>query len=279
MTFSSFSQEKYDVDGQTYTLKTEVSGTLDLLWNVIDKQYRYFIKKGAAIVELKNTKNATKDFQEEYKATLKNLTSGAAISSEDLKFTLPSLRDFVNDYNASQDPDYIIEGNRFKLQTRFGIFGGLSNVPFVENPDNVDLSMFFGELEFLDGANDRRHSVYFRGKHIAEDDLFAYATTQLGLGYRFKVIKSRVFNLYTNVTFATLNFSKTTITTETEPDIITKDVSATNFDIPFILGVGMEIRLANSLFFTVDYDEIFAVFLNNQGNSSRHFSFGAKFNL
>ena len=35
----------YNVDGTFYDLKSEVSGTIDLLWNIIDNEYRYFIKK------------------------------------------------------------------------------------------------------------------------------------------------------------------------------------------------------------------------------------------
>ena len=55
-TLISYSQQEYTIDGQTYILKTEVKGPINLLWNSIDNEYRYFIKKGSSITELKNTK-------------------------------------------------------------------------------------------------------------------------------------------------------------------------------------------------------------------------------
>jgi len=60
-------QEKIDVNGKTYELKTEVEGELDLLWHVIDKQYRYFVKTNDGnILELLNTKKENR-FQENIK--------------------------------------------------------------------------------------------------------------------------------------------------------------------------------------------------------------------
>ena len=270
----------YTVDGSSYELKTEVSGTVDLLWNIIDKEYRYFVKKDATVIELVNTKEDSKTYQEQYKKTLKDLTSDVELSVDKLKFTLPSLRDFINDYNKARNPDYVIEKKAFKLQTRLGILGGMTNVPFVENPDNEILSMFFGELEFYDDVTLRKHSFYMRVKHIPQKEQFKYETTQLGLGYRFKFIKTEVFNLYSNVTFATLNFSKSSLTfIDDDMERVTNDRSATNFDVPFIFGIGLDVRLTNNLYATFDYDELFSVFFDNQDNFSKHLAFGVKFNL
>ena len=66
-------QETFEVDGSSYSLKTEVDGTLTLLWNTIDGEYRYFAKKGSAITELKNTKT-NRRYQEEYKEYYSSLT-------------------------------------------------------------------------------------------------------------------------------------------------------------------------------------------------------------
>ena len=45
-------------------LKTQIDGKIDLLWNIIDNQYRYFIRtEDGTITELKNTKNADNKFQ------------------------------------------------------------------------------------------------------------------------------------------------------------------------------------------------------------------------
>ena len=53
--FSALAQKQYTINGKTYELKTEVNGTIDLLWNIFDRKYRYFIRKDSMITELVNT--------------------------------------------------------------------------------------------------------------------------------------------------------------------------------------------------------------------------------
>ena len=54
----NFSQETYTVNGESLELKTEIDNELDLLWNVIDGQFRYFVRtKDGTLTELKNTKD------------------------------------------------------------------------------------------------------------------------------------------------------------------------------------------------------------------------------
>jgi hypothetical protein len=273
-----FSQETYTIDGKTYELKSEVTGTLDLLWNVIDGKYRYFIKKENEITELINTKGDNKKYQEQYKSVLANLTNNK--STKKLKLTLGSLRSFINEYNAEVDSTYKPSFKKAVLKVRVGLFGGTTNVPFVNNPNNEKSTLFFGELELYDEATLKSHSLFFRAKRILENDDLKYSTTQLGLGYRFKFIKTKAFNLHANVTFATLNFTTATISfVNSDDEVIVKEQSVTNFDAPFIFGVGIDVKITKSIFLSFDYDEIFAAFLDNQGNSSAHFSGGIKFNL
>jgi len=78
---SLFAQKQYIVNGNSYTLKSEVEGTISLLWNIIDGEYRYFSKKGSEIIELKNTANE-KEFQNEFKQVLANHTSDYNITTE-----------------------------------------------------------------------------------------------------------------------------------------------------------------------------------------------------
>ncbi|WP_370002266.1 hypothetical protein [Winogradskyella sp.] len=48
-------QETYAINGETLELKTEIDGKLDLLWNIIDGEYRYFVRtENDDIIELKN---------------------------------------------------------------------------------------------------------------------------------------------------------------------------------------------------------------------------------
>jgi len=97
--YSLNAQETYTINGTSYELKTEVNGTIDLLWNVIDGEYRYFVKKGTTIQELVNTKTENGDYNEEYLSTLKAVTSDATVSYDDVKLLLYSLKDFFNIYN------------------------------------------------------------------------------------------------------------------------------------------------------------------------------------
>ena len=128
-TFSSaFSQKDYTVNGTTYQLKTEVEGSIDLLWNVIDGNYRYFVEKDGEIEELTNTKNNSGSFQEEYLSTLKELTGNSDVNSKSVKLTLPSLRDFVNQFNVSADPNYVISQDKIELKSRLGLFAGITNM-------------------------------------------------------------------------------------------------------------------------------------------------------
>ncbi|HLV69932.1 MAG TPA: hypothetical protein VKY34_04435, partial [Xanthomarina sp.] len=90
-------QESYTINGETLQLKTEVEGNLDLLWNIIDDQYRYFVRtEDGFIKELLNTKNPdTKKYQEQYKNTLNNLTKEYGLNAKKVNLTLASLKDYI----------------------------------------------------------------------------------------------------------------------------------------------------------------------------------------
>jgi NAD/NADP transhydrogenase beta subunit len=53
---SFHAQQTTVVNGNTYELTMEIEGELDLLWNVIDKRFHYFVRtKDETIIELLNT--------------------------------------------------------------------------------------------------------------------------------------------------------------------------------------------------------------------------------
>ncbi len=268
-------QEIYTVDGKTYELKTEVSGTIDLLWNIIDGKYRYFVKKNDNISELINTKGTGKKFQEEYKSTLKELTQDSSVSTEKINLTLFSLRNFIDDYNSQVDPNYSKKSNEARIESRILFFGGISNSPFQENPDNKSNLLFGAEIEVFEANNLPRHSLFFQVKHVLSSDEFKYSNTQLGLGYRFRFINQPSFNIYANFTATTYSFSN--IEFEFEEQIIKQ--SNNTFDTPFIFGVGADIKISDNSFISLTYDELFALFLDNQGNFSTHVAVGYKWNL
>ncbi|WP_298898374.1 outer membrane beta-barrel protein [uncultured Psychroserpens sp.] len=271
-------QETFIVDGERLVLKNEVDGKLDLLWNIIDGNYRYFVRtESNTIIELKNTKKDGK-FQEEYKSLLNELTD-ESMSTKRLNLTLFSLKEFIDKYNGSVDSSYQSTAIRNKLQFRFGLFGGITNNPFITNPDNLTTPLFGGELEVLDVNQISRHAVFLQLKHVLEQDELQYSTTEIALGYRFRFINKEKFSLYGNVKFATVNFSNVVVVTENNGNAISEEISDTSFDVPFIFGVGADIRVTENSYITLAYNELFALFLDNQGNFSQDFSVGYKFNL
>lgn len=277
----SFSQKEYKVDGESFQLKTEVEGSIDLLWNVIDGNYRYFVEKDGEIEELTNTKNNSGSFQEEYLITLKELTGNSEVNSKSVKLILPSLRDFVNQYNASADPNYVITQYKIELKSRLGLFAGVTNNPFIENPDNLTTPLFGAELELYDDNIAKRHATFLQLTHILENDELKYSTTEIALGYRFRFIYSEKFNMHANLKLVTLSFSNSTVTYVDEDTMeeFTEDKSATSFDAPVIFGIGADLKISDNSFITFYYNELFALSLDNQGNFSTNIALGYKFKL
>lgn len=273
-----FAQETYTIDGQSVHLKTAAEGPLGLLWNIIDNQYRYFIKtQDHQLMELTNTKNADNAYQEQYKSTLKDLTNNT-IDISNVKLSIPSLARFIDRYNSSVDPDYVSMNANFNPEIRLGVFGGITNSPFVGNPQNVKSAVFGAEIEMLVSAN-KRHSGYLQLRHVAEKDDFKYKTTELSLGYRYRFVQTSRFSVYGDAKFATLNFTKATITGVDDDIISSEHVNETAFDIPLIIGLGADVKLSNSIYANLSYNQIFAIFFKNQGNFSSDITLGLKFNV
>ena len=271
-------QESYTIDGETLELKTEVDGKLDLLWNIIDSKYRYFVRtEDNTITELKNTKKDRK-FQEEYKTILGELTNNS-LSTKHLNLTLFSLKEFIDTYNISADSNYQTNIRRSKFQFRIGVFGGITNSPFVTNPNNEKTPLFGAELEVLEAERISKHAVFMQLKHVLEQEDTKYSTTELSLGYRFRAINKEKFSLYANMKFATLNFSNATVVTNNGGTITSEEFNETAFDVPFIFGIGADINVSKNSFITLAYNELFALFIDNQGNFSTDFSIGYKFKL
>jgi len=267
-------QEKVNVNGETYELKSEVEGELDLLWNVIDKHYHYFVKTSDGnIIELLNTKKE-KRFQEEYKTQLNDLTQNNSVSTTHLNFTLQDLKEFIKAYNIDSGNSYEEKNNTLKL--RLGIFGGITNQPFVSNPNNTSVPFFGIELEGLSSSNTSHHAGFFNIVHSLDHDDFKYSSTQLALGYRYRLINSPNFNIYGNMTLATYTFSKETFILLGAPS---KTIKESTFQIPCSFGLGADIKVSTNSFITLSYNELFAVFTDNAGNFPIDFSIGYKFGL
>jgi hypothetical protein len=276
-------QETYTINGETLELRTEVDGNLDLLRTYSSRTYRYFIRtEDGTIIELVNTKNPeTRKYQEEYISTLNGLTQEYGLTAEEVNFTLPSLADYINMYNSTTDLSYNYEP-RSKLQTRLGVFGGVTNQPFINNPNNSIVPSFGAEFEVYSATRYKRHAGYFSLKTALESDEFKYSSTQIGLGYRFRFINKEKFSVYANVTFATYTFYNETVTYEDyeNPDtFLTVEQSGSGLEAPFIFGLGSDIKVTKNGYITLAYNSLFALFTKNQGNFPVDFAAGFKFNL
>jgi len=276
---ATFAQKTYTVGNETLVLKTEVDGTLDLLWNTINDQYRYFVRtNNGTIKELKNTKGTNKKYQEEYKSVLKDLTS---MDVSKVNLTTYSLKTFIDKYNSAANANYITNDSKSKIKLRLGVYGGLTNSAFNVNPNNEKTLLFGTELEALSDNKNSRHAGFLNVRHTTDNDNFKYSATQIALGYRYRFINKANFNIYGQTKFATVTFAKVTSTTVDPNDaaaLLTIENSTNNFDVPFIFGLGADITLGKG-YLTLVYDSLFSAFLDTQDNFPVDFALGYKFNL
>lgn len=274
---STYAQQQYTVEGKQYDLFTEIEGPLTLLWNTIDGEYRYFSKKGNAILELKNTKVDGK-YQEEFKETLGEQTSGANVNIAKVKFTRPGLSSFFVAYNKATDPNFVYETASVKLKTRLGVFGGVSNNVYSESPTN-DLKPSTGvDFEIIDNVKLRRHSVLVRFKQVFASNDFESSTSQFSLNYRFKFVKTPKFDAFINTKFAAYTYSseKNKIDSNSPTGFVVIEAGG-NLNAPAAFGLGADYAIGNG-YISFSYNDIVAL-----GVSSKEFpvdfTLGYKFNL
>ena len=276
-------QESYIVNGEILQLKTEVTGNLDLLWNTINGQFRYFIRtEDGSIQELVNTKDPdTKKYREEYKTLLNGFTKEYGLSAEKVRLRLDSLKDYINLYNSTSDLDFNYEP-RAKIQARLGAFGGLTNQPFINNPNNASVPFFGAEFEVYSDTPFTRHAGYFNLRTALNADDLDYSATQLGVGYRYRVINKSNFSIYGNVTFITYTFYNQTLNYEdaSKPGTFYSEKQCgSKLETPFIFGLGSDIKVTENGYITLSYDNLVSLFTKNKGNFPLDFAVGFKFNL
>jgi hypothetical protein len=272
------SQETYTVNNETLTLKTEVEGDLDLLWTSGDDGvFRYFVKKeDNSIVELKNTKTG-KDYNREYITTLFTLTQ---TNASDTKYTLYGLRKFIDDYNKTQDTSYVGDVET-KLGLKLAVFGGITNNPFVRNPDNKTTPFASAELEVSDALNQSRHAGFANVRQTFGSDDFEYNATQLALGYRYRFVNTNNIKVYAQTKFATITYASTKDfeLDETTNTFVEVDNSGTTFDAPFIFGLGADFKVGSTGSISVIYDSLFSAVFKDNYNFPMDFAIGYKFSL
>lgn len=277
---SSFAQMTHTIDGKPYELTEEITGNASLFYAIIEGEYRYFIKKNDALTELTNTKDENGTYQNEYKEILSILTADAGMDISKVNLTLGSLKTYVDNYNKASDIDYKLQAERPVAKTRLGGFAGMSNNPFISNPDNTFVPVLGVELEVYDEKRPR-HSLGLNFKQSLEMESanLKYTSSQFGLFYRFRIINKTSFSIYPQATFATYTFSKSeTTTTNGNVTSVTKNTGSA-LDAPIILGLGADIKLGHG-YITLSANELVALInLENGGNTPLDLRLGYKFNL
>lgn len=253
MSATSFSQETYTVNGNSYVLKTEVEGQLTLLWNVIDGNYRYFAKKNDEIVELTNTRSNGK-YQDEYRQTLARLTSDNPIDPSKTNITLVSLRNYFNAYNKKVDATFVEKQTGVRLEKRLGLFGGVSNNNnSSNNPEGVFAPLIGLEFELTDAEVLRRHGFVLQFRHSFEAEDYELTYSQLSFNYRFKFIQSDDFAVFAQAKVLALTFYN--LDEDNEEGLML--TSGSSLQTPIGLGIGMDIRFGKG-YITLAMNDIVA---------------------
>ena len=274
---NSNAQETYTIDGNTITLKTDVEGTITLLWNTIDNEYRYFLKKGAEIIELKNTRVEGK-YQEEYKQVLQEQTKDESVSANKTKLTTSSLKSFFEAYNKLKDPNFESDSKPLKLKVRLGVFAGITNIIYSVNPNNESLPLLGFDFEIIDNNHLKRHALVLQFKQLFESSAYEYSSSEFSFNYRFKFVKTKKLDVFINTKFA--SYLSATKLNYDEDNIPISDELVTESDFLFNVnfGLGADYALGNG-HLTFNYNDIVSATQNSNGEFPLEFTLGYKFNL
>lgn len=278
ITIGTAQTDSYTVSGQSYQLQTDVKGTITLLWNVIDQEYRYFAKKENTVIELVNTKVKSK-YQEEYKKQLQELTEGSSVATQKVKLTLSSLRKFFNDYNKKVDPNYVENSLLANIEYRLGGFVGSTNSVFVENRRNISNFQFGIDFELYDATSLPSHAVVFQYKQTLTSDDFDYSASQFSINHRFKFIKLPSIQVYLNTKLVTYTFTKRgdILVIEGGQASLTEQTGS-NLQGPLIFGLGADIKIGNG-YLSLNYNDAYSFIIDDNGEFPVDLSIGYKFVL
>jgi len=272
---SMTAQEQIVVDGKTYSVFKETSGTIDLLYTRLDGEFRYFARKGNSITELKNTKQNGK-YQDEYRTDLKMLTADENLAVEDVNLTVPSLKTFFDNYNAFKDPNYAAKENNVKIITRLGAFAGVTNNVYFLNPENKLAPQVGIDFELAMEKMLKRHAVVVQFAQQFASSGYDFSFTEFSLNYRFKFIKSKKFDVFVNTKFASYVHLSRDITV-TNDNGTTTNFSGKGGDlrVPGSFGLGADIALGKG-YLTLNYNDIVSLGLENNGEFPVNLTVGYK---
>lgn len=280
--FSSqmLSQEVFIIETDTLQLQREVKGPLTLYWTKEGTKYRYFVQKDDRMIELRNTDEEGRETGV-YREQLKSLTNDVKIKTHDVRFLLYSLRHFTNRYNALVEADYQQNEATADIKQRIGLFLGLSNNIFTENPENVLAPVVGLEYEFFDPNLAPRHAAFIQLRQNFKQDEYRYSATQLSLNYRFRALYFSRFDLHLDVELATFLYSEDRVFLRNDAGEVTavKDERGFTFTAPFSFGIGTDIKISEDSFISVSYNDFFSIILDGNGHFPIDFTVGYKYNL
>ena len=279
---NSYSQESYILNGENLILKYEVAGPLDLLIYENENNTRYFVQdRFGNIKELTNSKDLDGTYFNEFRDVLGEFTKDSSMSAQEVGFTLYSLKKFVRAYNSYNTKRYAYTDEKVNGQLRIGVFGGFTNHPLVPNPNNIITPFADIELEIFEKKELPRQSGFISIEQTFKSKDFDYYSTIIALGYRFRFINKSTFNIYANLQFATYTFShgKVEVKNEETQEIIVYDQDNNAFRVPFIIGIGTDMKVSDTSYISLIYNELVSAFVSNNGNFPVNVSLGYKFNI
>lgn len=276
---SSLAQETFIIDGDTLQLQREVKGPLNLYYSNEALSSRFFVQKGNRLLELEETKG--EDGIPKYKLQLEELTSDSDISVYDVKFALYSLKHFVNQYNAKVQENYDYNASTDNIRKRFGLFTGISNNSYMDNPENIISPVIGVEFELHDPNLAPRHSAFLHLRQSFRREQFRNTSTQLSLNYRFKLIRLENIDFHVDLELVNLMYSRSEKEVTNDSGEITEIIEDDGFafNAPLSFGVGSDIRITDNGYITVGYNDFFSIVLDNNGNFPLDFTIGYKYNL
>ena len=271
-------EQPYIIEGDTILLHHEVKGPLSLFWTEEGRNFRYFVQKKDRLIELREVAVAEK---KDFRGELEDLTQEADIRTEDLKFVLYSLRHFVNTYNALVQADYVANESTPDIHQRIGLFVGLSNNIYTENPGNTIVPVLGLEYEFFDPNLAPRHAAFLQLRQSFRREEYAYSSTQLSLNYRFRAIYGNGFDIHFDAELATFLYSQDKVVLYDDQGNISaiKDDTGFTFTAPFSFGVGSDIRITDRSFITFSYNDVVSLVLDANGSFPIDFTIGYKYDL
>jgi len=269
----------YTVDGTSYELRTEVKGSISLLWNVFDQEFRYFVEKEGTIMPLLNTKTEN-GYQEEYKSVLAQLTNNTETSTRKVRLTLASLRRYINAYNEQADPNFKSEEFLANLEYRIGVLGGITNNIFTNNPDNESTAQAGIEFELYDPINLPGHALIVQYKQTFSSSDFDFSLSQFSINYRYKFIRTSIISVFLNTKLATLTFSQSaeSIRIENGETFVRDGGSNTSFQGALIFGLGADIKLGKG-WLTLNYNDAYSFIIDDNGEFPVDLTIGYRFKL